>query len=119
MFDSDLFIGIERRNIDVKNPLPTKYPLSLLVRVKDNSKFLCADSPADRLLITAAVILSQVINNNTCTQCMELPIKDPLCKGHNRNNLSTKDTFRVPNAHFPILLIHFEPLKSRHPLYKG
>ncbi len=60
LFDADLFNGIERRNIDVKNPLPTKYPLCLLVRVKDNNKFLCADSAEDRLLISAAVIFSKV-----------------------------------------------------------
>ncbi len=27
--------------------------------------------------------------------------------------------FKVPNVHFPILLIHFGPLKSGRPLYKG
>ncbi len=27
--------------------------------------------------------------------------------------------FKVPNIHFPILLIHFEPLKCGQPLYNG
>ncbi len=27
--------------------------------------------------------------------------------------------FKVLNVHFPIFLIHFEPLKSGQPLYKG
>lgn len=64
LFDADLFIGIERKNIDVKNPLPTKYPICLLVRVKDNNRFLCADSAEDRLLISAAVIFAQVCSHS-------------------------------------------------------
>ncbi len=32
------------------------------------------------------------------------------------NNLST---IKGHSAHFPILLIHFEPLKNIKPLYKG
>ena len=46
-------------------------------------------------------------------------IKDPPRRGHNRNNLSTKDTLQSPKCLFPILLIHFEPLKIGKPLYKG
>lgn len=60
LFDADLFIGIERKNIDVKNPLPTKYPLCLIVRVNNNNKFLCADTVEDRLMISAAVIFAKV-----------------------------------------------------------
>ena len=26
---------------------------------------------------------------------------------------------KVPNVHFPIVLIHFQPLKREQPLYKG
>ena len=44
-------------------------------------------------------------------------VKGPFeIRTHNRNNLSIKE---VPNILFPILLIHFEPLKSRQPLYKA
>ena len=49
---------------------------------------------------------------------VEPPIKDPPRGEHNRNNLSTKDIRQCPKCLFSILLMHFEPLKSRQPLYK-
>ncbi len=50
---------------------------------------------------------------------LNLPIRDPPRRGHFINNLSTKDMLPVRNDYFLILLIHFEPLKSGQPLYKG
>ncbi len=47
---------------------------------------------------------------------VEPPIKDPLRRGHNKNNLSTKDTFQSQMLIFP--LIHSEPLKRGQPLNK-
>ena len=44
---------------------------------------------------------------------VEPPIKDPLRRGHNKNNLSTNDTLQSPNVHFPIFLIRFEPSKEQ------
>jgi hypothetical protein len=55
----DVFVGIERKNIDVRNPLPTKFPLWLMVRFGDQSKFLCADSANDRLLMLSAIIFAK------------------------------------------------------------
>ncbi len=43
---------------------------------------------------------------------MEPSLKDPPRGWHN-------SLFKFPNVHFLILLIHFEPLKSRQPLFKG
>ncbi len=48
---------------------------------------------------------------------VEPPIKDPLRRGHNRNNLSTKDTFPKSQM-FLFPLIHPEPLKCGQPLNK-
>ena len=58
--DLDVFVGIEQKRIDVRNPLPTRYPFCLLVRFEEQNKFLCADSADDRLLIISAVIFSKV-----------------------------------------------------------
>ena len=41
-------------------------------------------------------------------------IKDPLSGGHNRNNLSTKDT-QIQMFISLLLLVHFEPQKSGQP----
>ena len=45
---------------------------------------------------------------------VEPVIVDPLNKGHDKNNLSIKEVH-----FFPIVLIHFQPLKRGQPLYKG
>ena len=58
--DLDVFVGIEQKRIDVRNPLPTRYPFCLLVRFEEQNKFLCADSADDRLLIISAVIFAKV-----------------------------------------------------------
>ena len=58
--DANIFCGIERKKIDVRNALPTKYPLCLRATSEENNKFLCADTAEDRLMIIAAVILSKV-----------------------------------------------------------
>ena len=79
-------------------------------------------------IILILIIINNSDNNNWCiltvysllyTYTVDPLIKDPPSNGHDRNNLSTKDIFRVPNVHFPILFIHSEPLKSRQNLYKG
>ena len=57
--DANIFCGIERKKIDVRNALPTKYPLCLRATSEENNKFLCADTAEDRLMIIAAVILSK------------------------------------------------------------
>ena len=61
--------------------------------------------------------------NNTKSRfviTMESPIMGPQRGGHNGNDLSTKEMLQGPKcSHFPILLIHLNPLKSRQPLYKG
>ena len=46
-------------------------------------------------------------------------IKDPLRRGHNRNNLWTKDTLKSPKCSFSNIVKNVEPLKSGEPLYKG
>ena len=58
--DLDVFVGIEQKRIDVRNPLPTRYPFCLLVRFEEQNKFLCADSADDRLLLLAAIIFAKV-----------------------------------------------------------
>ena len=58
--DLDVFVGIEQKRIDVRNPLPTRYPFCLLVRFEEQNKFLCADSADDRLLIISAIIFAKV-----------------------------------------------------------
>ncbi|XP_019855674.1 PREDICTED: arf-GAP with Rho-GAP domain, ANK repeat and PH domain-containing protein 1-like isoform X1 [Amphimedon queenslandica] len=57
--DLDVFVGIEQKRIDVRNPLPTRYPFCLLVRFEEQNKFLCADSADDRLLLLAAIIFAK------------------------------------------------------------
>lgn len=45
---------------------------------------------------------------------VEPAINDPPRRGHNTNNLSTKDTIQDPNAcSFPIVLIHYDNLSLK------
>ena len=46
-------------------------------------------------------------------------LKDTPNEGHHRNYLLKKDTSKAPKIDFPILPIHFLPLKSGQPLYSG
>ena len=60
--------------------------------------------------------------NNTYTSYTVqalLNFKDTPNKEHCRNYLPTKDTFQDTKVDFPIVLIHFSPLKSGQPLYSG
>lgn len=66
-----MFVGIEQKKIDVRNPLPTKYPFCLLVRYEEQNKFLCADSDEDRLTISAGVIYTKVRINRWTIKLME------------------------------------------------
>ncbi len=45
-------------------------------------------------------------------QCMEPPIKDPLRRGHNRHNLSTKDTLQGPKCSFSHIVNTFRTSKE-------
>ncbi len=56
------------------------------------------------------IIMYMYDEKNLCT--VEPPIKDPLRRGHNGNNLFTKDTFQSRKCSFPTLY-------SGQPLYKG
>ncbi len=58
-------------------------------------------------------------NNHNYPSTVEPLIKDPPRRGHIETTSLQRTHFKVPNVHFLIFLIHFEPLKSGQPLYKG
>ena len=57
----------------------------------------------------------KVLSANT----LEPLLKDSPNKGHHINYLPTKTLSKAPIVDFPIVLIHFPPLKSGQPLYSG
>ena len=47
------------------------------------------------------------------------PVVDHPRYGHNIIDLSKRTLFKVPNNWFPIVLVHFEPLRKGQPIYQG